>query len=378
LTAVHQFLPVYAARSAISNHADEVAKTLRSLGYRSDIWVTSSWRPGRRHVRDWREYAATAAATSGEPTWLLYQLSTGSPMGDFIAHRPEPRIVNYHNITPAAMVGPWEPLLVPELLEGYRNLDELATGCRLAIADSGFNGAELVAAGYGRVVVVPVLVDLEALGAPADAGVARVLAAAKAGGGADWLFVGRLAPNKCQHQVVKAFAVYRRRYDPRARLWLVGGASSSVYGAALGRLVAALGLSDAVVLTGSVPQAALVSYYRGADVFVCLSEHEGFCVPLLEAMWHGVPVVALGATAVPETVGSAGVVLPPGGGSGVVAGVAGGAAVVAAAVDRVLGDSVLREALVTRGRARAEEFSLERNRRRFAAAFTDVMSEVSP
>jgi glycosyltransferase involved in cell wall biosynthesis len=184
------------------------------------------------------------------------------------------------------------------------------------------------------------------------------------------LFVGRVAPNKCQHEIVKAFAVYRRCFDPRARLWLVGGSSSSVYAVALGRLVAALGLSDAVVLAGSVPQAALVSYFRGADVFVCLSEHEGFCVPVLEAMWHGVPVVALGSSAVPETVASAGLVLPVGPGG---RGVRGGLAVAAAAVGRVLGDGGVRDGLVARGRARVEEFSLERTRRRFADAIEEVV-----
>jgi glycosyltransferase involved in cell wall biosynthesis len=236
------------------------------------------------------------------------------------------------------------------------------------------------------VVVVPVLVDLEALAVPGDGGVARRLAQAKAGGGGDWLFVGRLTPNKCQHEVVKAFAVYRRVFDRRARLWLVGGSSSPRYGAALEKLVAALGLGGAVTVTGSVSQAALVSYYRAADVFVCLSQHEGFCVPLLEAMWHRVPVVALASSAVPETLGSAGVLLPgrsesSGAGGGGAAGGAGGgagggragAALVAAAVDRVLGDASLRDALVARGVARVEEFSLERTRRQFADAISGVI-----
>jgi L-malate glycosyltransferase len=359
---------VYAARSAIGNHTDQVARTLRGLGLTSDIWATSAWRARRGHVRDWREYRGPVA---GEPTWLLYQLSTGSPMADVLAQRGEPKLVNYHNITPAPMMGPWEPALVPELLEGRRQLVEWAELAVLAVAVSGFNGAELVAAGYRRVVVVPVLVDLEALAVAGDAGVSRRLARAKSGGGSDWLFVGRLAPNKCQHEVVKAFALYRRCCDPGARLWLVGGSSSPQYGAALERFVAALGLTGAVTLTGSVSQAALVSYYQAADVFVCLSQHEGFCVPLLEAMWHGVPVVALGSSAVPETLGEAGVVLP---GVGVDGSGRAGSALVAAAVGRVLDDTSLRESLVKSGLSRVEEFSLERTRPRFADAIAQVLS----
>ncbi len=362
MTAVHQFLPVYAARSAISNHTDEVATTLRRLGFKSEIWATSTWRAGRGRVRDWRQYPGPVP---GEPTWLLYQLSTGSPMADGLARRPEPKLVNYHNITPPALIAPWEPALTAELAEGRRQMGELAAGAELAVADSTFNGQELVAAGYRRVVVVPVLVDLEALAVPADAGVARRLAAVKGGGGGDWLFVGRLAPNKCQHEVVKAFALYRRCFDAKARLWLVGSSSSARYVTALERLVAALDLGGSVALTGSVSQAALVSYYRGADVFVCLSQHEGFCVPLLEAMWHRVPVVALASSAVPETLGSAGVLLPEGS----------GAAVVAAAVDRVLGDGSLRDSLVARGLVRVDEFSLERTRARFAAAIGSVIGD---
>ncbi len=372
--AVHQFVPTLEP-SAVGFHALEVQRAMRDLlGRPSEIFTAEVHPALAGRGRPYRDYGAAVASSVGDV--LIYQLAVGSDVADFVQRQRRPLVVNYHNLTPTRFLDGWDPGAGHAVERGRRQLGEMAEACTLAMPVSGFNGAELVAAGYGRVVVVPVLVDLEALGAPSDVGVERVLAAAKAGGGADWLFVGRLAPNKCQHEVVKAFAVYRRRYDPRARLWLVGGASSSVYGAALGRLVAALGLSDSVVLTGSVPQAALVSYYRRADVFVCLSQHEGFCVPLLEAMWHGVPVVALGAAAVPETLGSAGVVLPAGGGAA--GGVAGGAAVVAAAVDRVLGDSVLREVLVARGRARAEEFSLARSRRRFADAITDVIAEVSP
>jgi glycosyltransferase involved in cell wall biosynthesis len=373
VTAVHQFVPVFAARSAIGNHVEEVARTLGAAGLTGDIWVTSAPRADRRRVRDWHQYPGRV---QGEPTWILYQLSTGSPMADYLRQREEPTLINYHNVTPPSMLYPWEPALVPTLVDGRRQLGELAGGAALGIAVSQFNGAELVEAGYRRLAVVPVLVDFEALGAPRDLGLERRLDAGKRDGGVDWLFVGRLSPNKCQHQIVKALWVYRRWYDPKARLWLVGGSTSPRYAAALQQFVDALGLSDAVTLTGSVPQAALVSYYRRADVFVCLSEHEGFCVPLLEAMWHRVPVVALGATAVPETLGAAGLLLPfvaPGQGQVMPGARPGsgqpGPGVVAAAVRAVVGDGALRDSLVARGVERIEQFSLDRTRR----LFTDVI-----
>ena len=166
-----------------------------------------------------------------------------------------------------------------------------------------------------------------------------------------WLFVGRLAPNKCQHDLIKALAAYRRLYDPQARLHLVGGSSSNAYRTALEAFVDHLDLGEAVFLHGGVSPGALVAHYRAADVFVCLSEHEGFCVPLLEAVHHRLPVVALAEAAVPETVEGAGVLLP-----------AKEPARVAAAVHRVLGDPDLRAALVVAGTARLADFALERTR----------------
>ena len=176
------------------------------------------------------------------------------------------------------------------------------------------------------------------------------------------MFVGRVAPNKAQHDVVKAFAWYRRVFDAGASLTLVGGVSAGSYWVALQRFVTELGLSDAVRLAGSVPDAELEGLYRSADVFVCLSEHEGFCVPLLEAMAHGVPIVAFDAAAVPETLGDAGLLLGskrPG--------------FVAEAVARVVGDDRLRRALVDAGRVRLELFDLERSRRRLLDALTPIL-----
>jgi glycosyltransferase involved in cell wall biosynthesis len=234
----------------------------------------------------------------------------------------------------------------------------------LGLADSSYNEQQLQRAGFGSTKVVPVLMDFEALDKEADPVTDGRLDAAKAAGGADWLFVGRLAANKCQHLVVRAFAAYRRVYDPKARLWLVGGPRESRYVTALQRYIEALHLSRAVTLTGPVSDATLSSHYRHADVFVCLSEHEGFCVPLLEAMWNGVPVVALGSSAVPETVGDAGVVLP------LKANRQPSAGIVAAAVHRVLDDSGLRNELTERGRLRVADFSFERTGGRFVDAFS--------
>jgi L-malate glycosyltransferase len=165
-----------------------------------------------------------------------------------------------------------------------------------------------------------------------------------------------LAPNKCQHDVIGAFALYRRAFDPDARLTLAGSPASARYLRALQALIAELDLGDSVELPGSVPFGELLAYFATADVFVCCSEHEGFCVPLLEAMELGVPVVAYGAAAIPETVADAAVVVADK-----------DPLTVAVAVEAVLTAGDRRSSLVAAGRVRAESFSLPRT----SACFLD-------
>jgi glycosyltransferase involved in cell wall biosynthesis len=217
--------------------------------------------------------------------------------------------------------------------------------------------------------VVPVLVDLTEFDAEPDPATAAALAArrdrasrastpgAASATGAAWLFVGALAPHKAQHELVQALAVTRAVYDPAARLSIVGRPISPRYAGALRRYVHELGLDDAVDMPGGVDHEQLVAYYRDADVFVSLSRHEGFCVPLLEAMHHGLPVVARPAGAVSSTVGDAGVLL-------------GGDTPhdVAATVARVTEDAALRARLAAGGTRRLEHFALERTRPAMAAA----------
>jgi len=358
LTAVHQFVPALVARDAIGAHTLQVQRVLRELGYASDLFVDHTDLTGRADVHPYRQFDEH----SRDPdTFLLYQGSTGSPMARFVAERSEPTIVNYHNITPPEFFEPWEPSVTMVLEAGYRQIEELGPGTVLGIADSEYNAGELRRLGYGATAVVPILYDPGNHDAAPDPATLHRLEAEKAGGGSDWLFVGRLCPNKAQHDLVKAFAAYRVAFDPRARLHLVGGSSSHLYETCLQAFAHEIGVGDAVRFAGSVTPGELSAHYRVADVFVCLSRHEGFGVPLLEAMHHDVPIVALRATAVPETVGDAGVLVP-----------ASTPALVAAAVERVRADADLRAALQAAGRRRLEHFDQVAGRERFAAAIRDV------
>ncbi|MCZ7527384.1 MAG: glycosyltransferase [Acidimicrobiia bacterium] len=357
MTAVHQFLPTLARRDAVGGHALRVQELLRDLGAESEIYAIDVGPEMRGRAHPYDRFRGGRGTT-----WLLYQASTGSRLADWLMERPEPLVVNYHNITPVEFFAGWEPAVAAELRLGRRQLAQLAGRTELVIADSAYNEAEVVALGYRRTAVAPILFDPAVFEHEVDEELLGRLREAKAAGGADLLFVGRLAPNKAQHDLVKALAAYRRAYDPRARLHLVGAASSHAYLETLRAYVHALGLDDAVNLAGSVPDAELAAYYEAADVFVSASEHEGFCVPLLEAMHHRVPVVAFSEAAVPETLGPAGVLLgskEP--------------TRMAAAVARVSGDPALREALADAGTVRLADFDLTRARSRFAVAVRELL-----
>ncbi len=280
---------------------------------------------------------------------ILYHASTHSSMVAFLTERREALAVDYHNITPSRYFARWEPVAAASMERARAELRHLAPVTALALADSPFNEAELVNVGYRRTTVSPLLVDYQRYDGPADGRALARLERQRAMGGARWLFVGRLAPNKCQHDVIGAFAAYRRLFDGRATLTLAGGITSRLYFRSLCRLIEDLDVGDSVELLEAVPFRELLAHYRTSDVFVCLSEHEGFCIPIVEAMRVGTPVVAFRAAAVPDTVAGGGVLLgdkDP--------------LMVACAVDRVLSDEGLRAELVEAGQARADEFTLDK------------------
>ena len=346
---VDQVIPSLASRDAIGVHSVNLRDALVAAGIDSDIYYGSCTPDMAAAGRP-----ISHLARAGRDRFLLYQASIGSPVFDVLATRDEPKLVNYHNITPPELLASWEPAVAFETALGRAQLERLAPDCRLAIADSVFNEGELHEVGYASTAVVPLLIDMTSAGAAADPAVSERLERARASGGADLLYVGKVSPHKAPHDLVKALSVYRRLYDPQARLHIVGSPLGERYGPALEGFVHDLGLDDAVDLPGSLSPAALEAYWRAADVYVSASDHEGFCVPIVEAMGHGVPVVAFGAAAVPETVDGAGLALPtkeP--------------LRFAAAIARVLADEDLRRRLGDAARRRAEEFSLGRSTARF-------------
>jgi L-malate glycosyltransferase len=345
---IDQFVPGFAKHDAIGNHALQVRKAFREVGIQSDIWGEDIDPRMSREARFYTECSATA-----DPERLvLYHASTQSNMAPWLkaaAESGQAVAVDYHNITPSRYFARWEPPAARSMHNAREQLASLVDTARLAVADSAFNEAELVALGYSPTAVCPLLVDLEEYHGVPHRRTLASLEREQAMGGAHWLFVGRIAPNKCQHDVIAAFAVYRRLFDPRAKLDFVGGPTSLRYFRELELLIDRLELTGSVRMNVGLPFDELLAHFLTADVFVCLSEHEGFCVPILESMEVGLPVVAYSAAAVGDTVKDGGLLLA-----------SKDPMVVACAVADLLDDPARREALVAAGRDRAGEYSLER------------------
>jgi L-malate glycosyltransferase len=353
---VDQFVPELSLGDATTQHTFAVQQALAAMGVGGDVF---SERADPELAGRWRPDSQWA----GGPA--LYQFSVGSAMIDRLVARGDPLAIDYHNLTPVEFAEVWDPPIVHGARWGRQQLHDVAPHVSLALADSQFNASELLALGYRNVHVAPIVID------PADfatgANPARV-SQLRAQPGPRWLFVGRLVPNKAQHHVVLALAAARCRQS-QSRLWLVGGASAGRYVNALTATVDALGLRDAVDFAGKVDRDELAARFAAADVLVCMSEHEGFCVPIVEAMHHGLPVVALDAAAVAETAGDGAVVLP-----------SADPTLVASAVERLTTDEPLRATMIARGRRRASELSASITAPRLAslvAQWLDGLHEVS-
>jgi L-malate glycosyltransferase len=340
---IDQFVPSFVRHDAISNHVLQVRKVLRGAGYDSELWYEAA---EPRAAGEGRNFGDCPLGPDPERV-ILYHASTHSEMAAWLetaAAHGQTLAIDYHNITPPAYFARWEPAAAASMSLARKQLARLLPKSGLAIADSAFNESELIALGHSNTAVCPIILDLEEYHAEPDK---KTLDRLRREPGHLWLFVGRIAPNKCQHDVIAAFAVYRRLFDPAARLALIGAPTSLRYWKALKTMASELGIADAVQMPDSTPFRELLSFYHGADVFVCLSGHEGFCVPIVEAMELGLPVVAARSSAVGETVGDGGVVLD---GKDPLE--------VAVAVDTLLSDDGLRQTTIAAGRARAGDFAL--------------------
>jgi glycosyltransferase involved in cell wall biosynthesis len=296
--AIHQLLPDIVYGDAISNQAIAIRNYLRGCGRESEIFV------GRRDERMAHEALVFDAALVRPEDALLYHHSIGSELTAVAVEHTGAKCLIYHNVTPAEYYAPYRPGFAWMLETGRAHLPRLACHFACSVGDSAYNARELAACGFHSPGVLPIICDPAKWNMRADAGVMRRLQ----DGRVNLLFVGRIAPNKRQDELVEAYAHYHA-LDARSRLVIAGeGRASDPYYARLLRTIKAHRLEEHVIVTGQITDAELLAYYRMAHLYWSLSEHEGFGVPLVEAMWFDVPVLAYSRTATPETLGAAGVV----------------------------------------------------------------------
>jgi glycosyltransferase involved in cell wall biosynthesis len=322
---VHQLLGALHPGDAVGNEALALRGHLRAAGLGSEIFAGFVDSRLGAEARPLREYAAE----DGRDTACLYHFSPGSPAGRAALEAKGPLAVVYHNVTPARFFAGWSDESARLAARAEGELRELAGRASLGLADSTFNRGELEAAGFATCSVLPFVHDPGRRVPPSP-----VFERLYRDGRAHVLVVGRLAPNKRIEDVLRAFSLLQRGPVPRSRLLLVGDDGLHAYATVLRGLARALRLRE-VVFCGRVDEDELRSAYGLADVLVSLSEHEGYGVPLVEAMLAGVPVVAYDAGAVAETMRGAGILLgekrPE---------------VVAGVIERLLGDEALRAAVL--------------------------------
>lgn len=301
MKAIHQLVAGYAQGDAISNEVRMLRGIFRSWGYESDVFCEL-----RRILPELRGDArdlSTARDAIGPDDVVLLHLSIGSDANDVFPTLPGRKAILYHNITPPEFFRGVQESVSALLARGLRQAKALAGSASVVMADSAFNAREIEAMGHPRAGVLPLVLDFKALRSAPDRRVLRQYR----DGLVNVLFVGRCAPNKKIEDLLNAFYYFQRYVQPASRFIHVGSfAGLEQYHALLLARARELQLQH-VDLVGTVSQAELNAFYDVSRLFLCLSDHEGFCIPLIEAMTHRLPVLAYAAGAVPETLDGAGV-----------------------------------------------------------------------
>jgi L-malate glycosyltransferase len=353
---VHQLLHTLSYGDAISGEVLALARILRELGYESEIFALNV-HPKLKHCA--RPASELSSDFSGE---VVFHFSLGSPLNDvYRSMGNAKRTLLYHNLTPPKWFSRVNPRVTADIELGARELPEL---CRLSdriIADSSFNADELRPFGVeASVLALPM--DNEKWAVEANPGIEALLRNEAA---IHVLHVGRIAPNKCIEDIIKTFYFLHHKINRNSRLWLPGiDIDTELYSFSLKRLVQELDLVEVVHFVGCMADSEIKALYQNASVYLCMSEHEGFCVPIVEAMYFGCPVVAYASSAVPETLGSGGVLVkekrhPE----------------IAELLSEIHSNADLKNELIAAGKARAAVFSMQAFRERVEQLFAVSQDE---
>ena len=301
---VHQWIPAAHRHDAVGDSARRMRAVLRAQGHESEIYALTIDEDLRGDVLPWSEDETRRADVT------IYHFALPSPLSAPFARLSKGRVLVYHNITPAHFFAPFDAGVFGLARAGRAELATLVGVPDLALGVSEFNRAELESMGFERTGVLPLAVDLERLTRAEDRPAIRTMLTD------DWaniLFVGRIVPNKKIEDHILLAEHYKRYVDSRYRFIFVGrhDVCPRYYAMIRGLIDRFQMLPERFVFTGPLPDEELAAVYRSSHAYVSLSEHEGFCAPLVEAMAMDVPIVAYEAGAVPETLGGAGLMFSP-------------------------------------------------------------------
>lgn len=351
-----QILPVLAFGDAVGNDTRALKEALLEAGYDTEIYAA---------VIDERLPQGTAKPYDmleklEEDDIVIYHLSTGHKLNYELEKLGGKKVILYHNITPERYFEKYNKDAYSSCGQGIKAAKRLAKVADYAIADSEYNRQDLLSYGFQcDIDVLPILIPFEDYAKRPSARVMKLY-------DDDYvniLFTGRVVPNKKQEDVIEAFYYYKRFIQPKSRLILVGSfAGIDKYHDQLEAYVNKLGLED-VIFTGQIKFDEILAYYQLADLFLCMSEHEGFCVPIVEAMYFNVPVIARDTSAIAWTLGGSGMLLPDN-----------DPIVAAEMMDRILTDEVLRKKILKNQRIRLNDFDNQRVKQQFLEIIQKIIS----
>lgn len=357
MTAIHQLVAGFANGDAISNEAVVMRKIFRSWGFQSDIFcekkrVLPELRPETRDISE-----CHAEFNSDDIAFL--HLSIGSDINDLFSKLSCKKSILYHNVTPSHYFDLINKQTAYTLDRGRKQVAALANAAQVNLSDSRFNAEELEKLGYRKVQVLPLVLDLQRLKDNPDRRTLNVYS----DGTKNVIFVGRCAPNKKIEDIIKAFFYFHKHVEPDSRLILVGSyAGTERYQNLLLTQARELELSD-VRFTSNIPQPQLNAIYKCAHIFLSMSEHEGFCIPVIESMVHDIPVLAYAAAAVPETMSGAGILFREK-----------RYEEIAEMMGRLINDSLLRKSVLNGQRKRVAEYGS----RDLAAELKQMLTPILP
>ncbi|MGB7295306.1 MAG: glycosyltransferase family 4 protein [Candidatus Aminicenantales bacterium] len=299
---IDQLVPAYHRGDAIGDEATCLRRFFLSQGFESDIFRLSCDRDLESESKD---FGAFPWPSSGDITILHFALP--SPLTDAFRNLRSKKVLIHHNVTSPGFFAGYSEEMVRIARLGREELRSLAGAVDVALADSAFNSRELVEFGFMNSQVFPLYVDFAKYKKPINALLHRL----SRDGRTNILFVGRVAPNKKIEDLIKVTFYYKKFISPLVRLVIVGKTESlPVYYQALIKLVDDFLLTPAeIIFTGHVPDEDMFAFYRTADVFLSMSEHEGFCLPLVESMIFDVPIMAYDCTAVPDILDGCGILM---------------------------------------------------------------------